>query len=289
MKIVIPNINKTQLQQTRVNINPHIESASSNTADSLLQPIKRAKEVDMLNDNLFKNRLMIIGSIINAIEIIAITPHELFIKERLDVTVLSASFIDEPTRGTKLLIANLAVFKDKLSLLCVKMFLYDNTNIKIDITNTVTEVNVFFTVFEMPEKSHVFPQARTQDKESKTLINGSIDDIKKISTREIKSIIDVAVTVALLMLPLIMSIAVIIGVNVFITPQRIFMYEVTRLASETQVLKTHNAMQQEEQIEKTEPKFDVKELAVICKMEEIIKIIKIELNDFNTLSIPASK
>lgn len=140
MKIVIANINRTQPQQTRASKNPQIESASSSTPLSLLQPISLAREANKLNESLFKNKLIIIGSIKIAIEIIAITPQEFFIKERLDVTVLNASFIDEPTMGTKLLIANLAVFIERLSALWDRMFLKDKTNINIDIMNTVTEV-----------------------------------------------------------------------------------------------------------------------------------------------------
>ena len=47
-----------------------------------------------------------IGSIISAIAIIAITPHEFFINDRDEDTVLNASLTDAPTNGTKLLIAN---------------------------------------------------------------------------------------------------------------------------------------------------------------------------------------
>ena len=49
--------------------------------------------------------------------IIAITPQEFFMKERLEVTVLNASFTLEPTIGIKLLMANLAVLIEMLSAL----------------------------------------------------------------------------------------------------------------------------------------------------------------------------
>lgn len=43
--------------------------------------------------------------------IIAIIPHVFFIADKLALTVLNASLTVEPTMGTKLLIANFAVFK----------------------------------------------------------------------------------------------------------------------------------------------------------------------------------
>ena len=67
--------------------------------------------------------------------------------------MLIASFTDEPTMGIKLLIANFAVLIDKESALCARTFLVDNVNIKIDITNTVTPVKVFFSVCENPPNS----------------------------------------------------------------------------------------------------------------------------------------
>ena len=72
---------------------------------------------------MFKNRLIIIGSIKTTIEIIATTPQEFLINAKLEVTVLKASLTEEPTRGTKLLIAKRAVLIDKLSALCVSVLL----------------------------------------------------------------------------------------------------------------------------------------------------------------------
>ena len=115
--MVNAKINKTQVQQTRVNKKPHIESASSKIAPSLYPPIDFDIDVNIEKESLFRNRFIIIGSIKTIIEIIAITPQEFFIKERLEVTVRSASLTDEPTRGTKLLMAKRAVFIEILSTL----------------------------------------------------------------------------------------------------------------------------------------------------------------------------
>ena len=109
IKIVSAKINKTQVQETIVNKNPQIESASSRIALSLLTLIIFATDDKILKESLFKKRFIIIGSIRTAKEIIPIIPEDFFIRSRLEFTVLKASFTDAPTRGTKLLIANLAV------------------------------------------------------------------------------------------------------------------------------------------------------------------------------------
>ena len=90
-----------------------------------------------------------IGKIIKNTIKIPKTPVELFIIPMLEVTARSDSFTDAPTNGTKLLIANLAVFNDTVSALCAKTFLSENIKVKIDITNTVIEVNAVRTDFEM--------------------------------------------------------------------------------------------------------------------------------------------
>ena len=92
-----------------------IESASSRQEASLSAPIIFVIDARRLKESLYKNKFIIIGSIINAITIMAITPLVLLIMDILLATVLNASFIDEPTIGTKLLIANLAVFNERLS------------------------------------------------------------------------------------------------------------------------------------------------------------------------------
>ncbi len=116
-------MNNMQVQETNVNKKPQTESASSKTVLSLLQLSSLDKEESRLNDSLFKNKLIIIGNIITATAIIAIIPQDFFINERLALTVLSASLTEAPTNGTKLLIANLAVFKEMESALCERVFL----------------------------------------------------------------------------------------------------------------------------------------------------------------------
>ena len=57
------------------------------------------------------------GIIIRAIMMIANIPHADFKYDKLEVTVFKASFIDEPTRGTRLLKAKRIVFKETESAL----------------------------------------------------------------------------------------------------------------------------------------------------------------------------
>ena len=57
------------------------------------------------------------GRIIKAIAIKATAPHDALIICTLELKVLSASFTEAPTIGTKLLIAKRAVLRDKVSLL----------------------------------------------------------------------------------------------------------------------------------------------------------------------------
>ena len=102
---------------------PQQESASSKIALSLSALTSCAIEVSILKESLFKNKLIIIGSIITAMAIIAIIPQDFLIKERLEETVRIASFTEEPTKGTKLLIANLTVFCDRESALCERVLL----------------------------------------------------------------------------------------------------------------------------------------------------------------------
>ena len=104
-----------QVQRTSDNRKPQIELASSIILHSIVHPKAFATEAEMLKNNLFKSKDMITGSINKAIIKIAIIPQEFFIIERLEVIVLKASFTVEPTIGIKLLIANFAVFIDRLS------------------------------------------------------------------------------------------------------------------------------------------------------------------------------
>lgn len=121
--IVNAKINKTEEQATRVKINVQIESASSNSVASLLLLIALDMVDSIEKESLFKKRFNIIGSINTTIAIMAIIPQEFLISDRLEETVLSASLTDEPTKGTKLLMAKRAVFKERVSTLCERVFL----------------------------------------------------------------------------------------------------------------------------------------------------------------------
>ena len=103
------------VQSTKASKNPHTEEASSMTTHSLLHFKHLPMEEVILKSSLFRSKEMIDGSMIIAIIIIAMIPHEFLIKDMLDVMVLNASLTVEPTIGIKLLIANLAVFIDILS------------------------------------------------------------------------------------------------------------------------------------------------------------------------------
>lgn len=123
MKMTRAKINKTQVQQTSVRANPQTESASSNTVASRCPPIALDIVAKIENESLFKNKFIMIGNIKTAIAIIAMMPHEFLISERLAVTVFNDSLTLEPTKGTKLLIANLAVFIEIVSTPCAIVFL----------------------------------------------------------------------------------------------------------------------------------------------------------------------
>ena len=141
------------VQSTKVSKNPHTEEASSITAPSFSHFKHFAIDAVILKNNLFKSKEITEGSIVTAIIIIAIIPHEFLISEILEVIVLKASFTVEPIIGIKLLIANFAVLIETLSVDCERILLQDKTNIKIDITKTVTPVKVFFNVLDIPFKS----------------------------------------------------------------------------------------------------------------------------------------
>ena len=79
----------------------------------------------ILKNNLFKSKEITEGSIVTAIIIIAIIPHEFLISEILEVIVLKASFTVEPIIGIKLLIANFAVLIETLSVDCERILLQD--------------------------------------------------------------------------------------------------------------------------------------------------------------------
>lgn len=123
--------------------------------------------------------------------------------ERLEVIVLSASLTVEPTIGIKLLIANFAVLIDRLSEACEMIFLQDNTNIKMDITKTVTPVNVFFNVFEIPLKSYCLLKDLIIVKQMQMFTIGSINITKKFSIIDINNTNDAFAIPPLVILPVI--------------------------------------------------------------------------------------
>ena len=84
--------------------------------------------------------------------------------------------------------ANFAVFIEILSADWERILLHDNTNINIDITKTVTPVNVFFNIFDNPLKSKYPPSDFIIEKHIHMLMIGNIKDTKNFSTIEIKRI-----------------------------------------------------------------------------------------------------
>lgn len=201
--MVKPKINKTHAQTTNVNKKVQIEFASSSIASSPLDPISFDIELSKPRDSLFNKRLIIIGITIIIITIIAITPQEFLIILRLLVTVLNASLIDAPTIGTKLLIANLAVFIDKESDPCDITFFKEKINIKIDIVKIMTDVNVVLSVLVIPLKS-LLPIGLIQINARHILTRGSKETIKKFSIIAINKVIEVLITAAFVIFPHIM-------------------------------------------------------------------------------------
>ena len=236
---------------------------------------------------MFKNRLITIGSINTATEIIAIIPHEFFINERLAVTVLSDSLTEEPTSGTKLLIAKRAVFIDKESTLWAIVFLYERTNIKIDITNTVTDVKAVFIDFDIPPKSSVPFMDLAQPRASEAFVSGNINETKNPSTKLIKRSMEPLEITAAVILPPIVKVAVIIGRKAPITVQRTPIYWAALLTSKVHTLKTVTVIQTQEHKENASfsPSLEIGAL-IALKTEIIIIKINIDAKLFNTSLIP---
>ena len=154
MSSVKANINKIHVQITSSSKNPQIELISSKIPPSLQQPRDFAIALDILKISLLNRREIIIGSISSEIMKIAIIPHDDFTKDKLALTVLNASLTVGPTIGIKLLIANFAVFIDKLSIDWDNSPLPDRINIKTDIIKMVTPEKELFNVFDIPLKSN---------------------------------------------------------------------------------------------------------------------------------------
>lgn len=208
----------------------------------------------------------------------------------LDVTVLKASFTEEPTMGIKLLIANFAVLIDIESALWDRTFFVDNTNKKIDIIKTVTPVKAFFNDLEIPEKSSWPPKAFITAKQIQISIIGSINATKNSSIKAINKSIEVLETALLEMLPLIMYIVVMIGTKASITLQRAVMYSETnsvRLLQTLRIVKhVHKAEVRENELL---IKSDDKESLNILKIEAINKTISMEKKLFIVEFNPKNK
>ena len=213
-------IKRTQLAQTNVNIYKQIESASSRMTLCLSQCNIFDIDARRPKLSLFKNKYIIIGIIMSAIDIMAITPHEFLIKEREEEIVFKASLTDAPTKGVKLLMAKRAVFKVIVSTLSEIVFFNEKINIKIDIIKTVTDVNVVLTSFEIPLNS-MPPIALIQLNIRDKLTSGSINTSKKPSTKEINKTMEEFDTVADDIFPLTSCKLIIIGAKALITLQMI--------------------------------------------------------------------
>ena len=184
INIVIEKIKRVQVQAIKVSIYVHKESASSKIALCMPQSIVLDMPPRSPKQSLFRKTYIIIGSIISAMTNIATTPHEFLIILRLVETVRNASLIEAPTMGTKLLIAKRAVFIDKRSASCVRIFLKEKININIDITNIVTEVNVFLTILETPPNS-IPPRLFAQLSIIHIFTSGIIKTTRKLSVIDI--------------------------------------------------------------------------------------------------------
>ena len=169
------------------------------------------------------------------------------------------------------------------------MFFVVKININIDITKTVTEVKVVFSVFEIPLKLPP-PSGLMQAKDIQSFTRGSINPTKNASINDISTSISVFKTTALEILPFIMLSVVISGTNAFITLDRVFRYEPTVLESEIQTLNTVSVTTRIEHIENDffNASF-VNELARVEKIDDMISKISIPENTLITSSTLAKR
>lgn len=98
--------------------------------------------------------------------------------------------------------------------------MHESINIKIDITNIVTPVNVFFNVFDIPLKSKFEFIDFAIDKQIEMLIIGYIKVNINLSVMAMKSKNDEVTTPLLVMLPVIINKVAISGANDSIILQR---------------------------------------------------------------------
>ena len=289
MKIVTAKMKRIHVQQTMVNMCVQSALASSNISPCLSHFKIREIPPKSPNESLFKNRYITIGSIISAIKIIASAPQELLIMPRLAETVRNASFIEAPTIGTKELIAKRAVLIVSVSAPWEITFFKERINIKTDIINIVTEVNVVLMSLEIPPNS-IPPIDLTQLKTIQILTSGSIHATNKTSVREINNTIAPLLIAAVDIFPLSICIVAIIGAKDDIVLQRILVYAVTLLARDTQILNTYIITQIDEQEENA---ICIASDVVVCenisKIELKSKSTSIPLKTFNVLFNPTKR
>lgn len=128
--------------------------------------------------------------------------------------------------GIKLLIANFAVLIDNESTLWARIFLFDKTNINMDIIKTVIPVKAFLKILPRSEKSSSLPKDFKIEKQREMLTMGEMKLINNCSTIVINRIIEAYDTAPLEIFPDIKYIVPIIGIKAFIIVQRTFIYRV---------------------------------------------------------------
>lgn len=170
------------------------------------------------------------------------------------------------------------------------VFLYERTNINIDITNTVTEVKAVFTVFEIPLKSISLFRELAQPKAKDIFVNGTIKVRRNCSIIVMKNSIELFDTMAVEIVPPIVKRAKIIGINAPIILQSTFMYSVALATNPPQILNTVTEMHRLEQREKAIFTLlsDTDELSEL-KTEISIISTRIDAKFLITPSMPAVK
>ncbi len=154
----------------------------------------------------------------------------------------------------------------------------------------MTEVKVVLTVFEIPLTSQQLANDFTQPNAKHILISGSIKASKKPSTTLINKITELLITTALDILPLMVNKLIIIGIKLFITLHKSFIYNEAFEAKVLQIFKTVIATQRVEQIEKVLLTLvsEREELSVL-KIEITIIKAKIEAKPFKTVFKPEER
>ena len=179
MKIVRAKINTTAIREAIAKVKEHTVVASSRTLHSFSLPSALEIPLIRLKDNRYNKSDITTGRVIITIAIIATTPHELFIKERLEDIVFSESLKNPPTIGIKLPMANRAVRSESVSTPCVNTLWKDITKEKIDIKKAHTPVKVFFINLDIPLKSIPPEIELTIEKHRQIFITGTRETAMK--------------------------------------------------------------------------------------------------------------